>query len=111
MWQIVNMTLEKNGAGAKEKLWCVELIPKREKLLPKNEGMLEWLAKGIPRDKDEIVVWTMTILNGLGDHREPIFLRVRQRLVVFRDKKKAANAAREHSNESWTAKVREVRVA
>ena len=55
-------------------------------------------------------MWMVQVLEGVQDHRARQFARVRQRLVVFADRKEAARHAREETNEFWSGKLRRVRV-
>jgi hypothetical protein len=91
-------------------LWCVELVPKRRRLDKKDAARVADLTKGIPDDPDEALLWMVQAVGGLADAREPKFARDRQRLVVFRVKKKAAERARKETDEFWTGKVRPVKV-
>jgi len=47
---------------------------------------------------------------GLQDDREAQFARVRQRLVVFTERKQAAGRAKKETNEFWSGKVRQVKI-
>ena len=68
------------------------------------------MAVGIPRDEKQALFWVAQVLEGVRGHREAQFARVYQRLVVFTDRKEAARHASKETNESWTGKVRRVRV-
>ena len=47
------------------------------------------LAKGMPTEPGAALLWIAQVVGGLQDNREARFARVRQRLVVFTDKKVA----------------------
>ena len=68
------------------------------------------IAKGTPRKADEEFVWGLHILHGLTDNRTPIFARERQRLVVFENRRDAAERARRDTDDRWTGKVRAVKI-
>ena len=89
------------------RLWCVELIPKKE---PLSEARMMEMVKGMPNDPNGALKWMAQVVVGIGDEREASFARQRQRLVVFRVKAQAAKLARKQTNEFWTGKVREVRL-
>jgi hypothetical protein len=91
-------------------LWCVELIPKKKKMGEAEMKRAVRLARGMPNDPDKALWWMAEVFAGLSDDREPQFARVRQRLVVFTDKKKAGVQARKDTNEYWSGKVRPVKV-
>jgi hypothetical protein len=69
-----------------------------------------WLAKGIPSDPNEALMWMAQVCSGVQDDRVPQFARQRQRLVVFKVKADAAKLARKKTNEYWSGKVRRVGV-
>ena len=96
--------------GGLPKLWCVELVPKRKRLGERELKRAIWLAKGLPKDPDGALLWMAQVVGGLEDSRESHFARVRQRLVVFTDRKEAARRARKETGEFWRGMVREVRV-
>lgn len=89
------------------RLWCVELIPKKE---PLSEAKMMEMVKGMPNDPDGALLWMAQVVVGIGDERDSRFARQRQRLLVFRLKAQAAKLARKKTNEFWTGKVREVKV-
>ena len=99
-----------DGGGAAPKFWCVELIPKLERLTLRDKERIAELAKGMPDDPDSALVWVAQVLGGFSDERAARFARDRRRLVVYRKKGDAAERARKETNEFWTAKVRPVRV-
>jgi hypothetical protein len=68
------------------------------------------LSKGVPDDPIQALFWVARAVNGFGDHRTAHFARDRQRLVVFKSKRRAAERARRETNESWSGKVRAVRI-
>src|SRR5436190_2082305 len=76
-------TESKNGSGEHE-LWCVELVHKKKEMTDRDLAKVTWLAKGVPSDPDEALLWAAMILGGVADDRGPDFARVRQRLVVLR---------------------------
>jgi hypothetical protein len=90
------------------KLWCVELVPKGLRLTDADKEKALELAKGIPRDPKGALRRMAQVVGGLADHRDPRFLRVRQRLVVFTERKKALEKAKKEGNEFWSAHVRPV---
>jgi hypothetical protein len=96
--------------GGLPNLWCVEFVPIRKRLGETEKRTVLWLAKGIPKNETEALFWVAQVMGGLSDSREAHFARVRQRLVVYTDKKEAAKRARAETNEFWRAVVREVRV-
>jgi hypothetical protein len=99
-----------DGGGSAARLWCVEVVPKKRNLDMTDAKKVAKLAKGIPDDPDQALLWVAQVFSGFGDVRQAAFARHRQRLVVFRDKRRAAEFARKETNEFWTGKVREVRV-
>ena len=105
-----NRNLNLNNGGPTEKLWCVELVPKKKKLGEAEMKNAVRLAKGMPSDPDKALLWMAQIMAGLQDNRAAQFARARQRLVVFRDKRKAGAMAKKERNEFWSAHVRAVRV-
>jgi len=96
--------------GGLPNLWCVELVAIRKQLGETELRTALYLAKGIPSNPDEALLWMAQVMGGLSDDREAHFARSRQRLVVFTDKKEAAKRARTETNEFWRGVVREVRV-
>jgi hypothetical protein len=104
------VTTRLNDGGTAEELWCVELVPKLRRLTMDDARAAVKIAKGTPRNADEEFVWVMHILAGSGDERRPLFARERQRLVVFENKRDAAERARRKTNEFWTGKVRAVKI-
>jgi hypothetical protein len=102
------MTNSNNGGPGPE-LWCVELVPKPRRITMDDARRAVHIARGTPRDADEEFVWVVHILAGSGDERRPLFARERQRLVVFENKRDAAERARRKTNEFWTGKVRAVK--
>jgi hypothetical protein len=99
-----------NSGGAMPTLWCVELVPKRRNLTKADEERVLQMAKGMPSDPGQAFLWMVQVIGGMRDNREACFSRVRQRLVVFTERKKALAQARKEANESWSAHVRPVRV-
>ncbi len=104
------MILRHSRNGGRLQLWCVELVPKRTKTFQEETKEALRLAGGMPKNEIQAFSWMAQVLEGVRDHREPHFARVRQRLVVFTDRKAAARRARKETNEFWTGKVRRVRV-
>ena len=102
-------TESKNGSGEQE-LWCVELVHKKKEMTDRDLAKVTWLAKGVPSDPDGALLWAAMILGGVADDRGPDFARVRQRLVVFKNRKDALAMARKEENEFWSARVRQVRI-
>src|ERR1043165_7160568 len=92
-----------NNGGPAPTLWWVEVVPLRKKLGDADMKRAVELAKGTPSDPQKALGWLTT-------SRFACFARVRQRLVVFRGKKKAAGQAKEEASEFWSAHVRAVRV-
>ena len=99
-----------NGGGSAQELWCVELVPKRKKLSEADKEEAVQFSKGMPSDPGKALVWMAQALTGLGDYRTADFARDRQRLVVFKQKTRAAERARRETNECWSGKVRPVKV-
>jgi hypothetical protein len=64
----------------------------------------------MPPDDKGALLWLVQAVTGFIDERSPQFERDRQRLVVFREKRKAAERAKAKSNESWSGKVRPVKI-
>jgi hypothetical protein len=100
-------TSSKNGS-AEQDLWCVELVPKRKQLTDRDLKHAIWLARGIPADPIGELFWMAMVMGGLADDRGPDFARIRQRLVVFKNRKDALATARKEENEFWSARVRQV---
>ena len=96
--------------GGLPKLWCVEVVPKRRRLGEAEKKEALSLAKRIPSDHRLASLCMTAILSRLEDDRTAYFARMRQRLVVFTDKKEAARRASQETNESWQGRVRAVRV-
>ena len=88
----------------------MELVPKRKRLGETEMKEALRLAKGMPAEPQEALLWMAQVLGGLADNREAHFARVRQRLVVFTDRAEAARLARKETDEFWRGAVREVRV-
>jgi hypothetical protein len=86
------------------------LVPKKKKLGEAEIKRAVRLAKGMPNDPDKALRCMAEVFDGLSDNREPHFARVRQRLVVFIDRRKASVRARKETNEFWSGKVRSVRI-
>jgi hypothetical protein len=99
-----------NNGGPAPTLWCVELVPKKEKLGDADMKRAVQMAKGMPSDPQKALAWMAEVMVGMSDNRGAHFARVRQRLVVFKDRKKAAAHAKKIANEFWSAHVRPVRV-
>jgi hypothetical protein len=99
-----------NNGGPAPTLWCVELVPKKKKLRDADMKRAVQLAKGMPSDPEKALEWMAEVMTGMSDNRESCFARVRQRLVVFKDRKEAAAHAKKEANEFWSAHVRPVRV-
>jgi hypothetical protein len=96
--------------GGQAKLWCVELVPKKKRMSETEIKRVAALAKGMPEDPERARQWMAQVMAGVQDNREAQFARVRQRLVVFTERKRAAAQARKETNEFWSGKVRPVRV-
>jgi hypothetical protein len=96
--------------GAVAKLWCVELVPKLRRFTRNDALKVARLGKGIPSNPVKAEKWMVQVIAGLADERTARFARDRQRLVVFRVKRRAAERARKETNEFWTGKVREVKI-
>jgi hypothetical protein len=103
------MLLRRSRNGGPLQLWCVELVPKKWRTDQAELRQVLWLARGMPKDEMQALMWMAQVLAGVQDHRERQFARVYQRLVVFTDRKEAARHARKETNEYWTGKVRRVR--
>ena len=88
----------------------MELVPKRKKLSGANQEEAVRFAKGMPSDPDKALVWMAQAFTGLGDYRSAHLARERQRLVVFKEKARAAERARKETNEFWSGKVRPVKI-
>jgi hypothetical protein len=99
-----------NDGGTAEELWCVELVPKLRSITMDDARAAVRIARATPRNADEELVWGMHILRGLTDKRTPMFARERQRLVVFENKRDAAERARRDTDDRWTGKVRAVKI-
>jgi hypothetical protein len=95
---------------AQSKLWCVELVPKRKRLSDAEVKRVVGLAKGMPNDPEKARRWMAQVMAGVQDNREAHFARVRQRLVVFTERKEAAARAKKGTNEFWSGKVRPVKI-
>ena len=68
------------------------------------------LAKGMPSDPDKAMLWIAEAMAGFKDNREAQFARVRQRLVVFTEKKQASARAKKETNQFWLGIVRPVKI-
>jgi hypothetical protein len=104
------MLLGHSNNGGQAKMWCVELVPKKKKFGDAEMKRAVELAKGMPSDPDKALFWMAEIMAGLQDDREAHFARVRQRLVVFTDRKHATARAKKETNEFWSGKVRPVKI-
>jgi uncharacterized protein YpuA (DUF1002 family) len=96
--------------GGQARLWCVELVPKRKRLSEAEMKRTAVLAQGMPDDPEKARRWMAQVMAGVEDNREAKFARVRQRLVVFTDRKLAASRAKKETNEFWSGKVRPVKI-
>jgi len=111
MWQHPRLVMKNlNGGRSAQELWCVELVPKRKTLTGADKEEAVRFAKGMPSDPDKALVWMAQALTGLGDYQAAHFARDRQRLVVFKEKARAAERARKETNQFWAGKVRPVKV-
>ena len=111
LWQYPRLAMKNlNGGGSAQELWCVELVPKRKKLSEADQEEAVRFAKGMPSDPDKALLWMAQAFTGLGGYREAHFARERQRLVVFKEKSRAAERARRETNEYWSGKVRLVKI-
>jgi hypothetical protein len=99
-----------NGGGSAQELWCVELVPKLKQLSGADKEEAVRFAKGILSDPDKALLWMAQAFTGLEDSRTADFARDRQRLVVFKEKARAAERARRETNEYWSGKVRLVKI-
>ena len=100
----------RNNGKTPPQLWCVELVPIKEKLGTRERERAVWLARGIPRDPNQALMWMASVFCGLVENGERQFARVGQRLAVFEDRWRASQFAKKEQNEFWSAHVREVRV-
>jgi hypothetical protein len=111
LWQHPRLTMKNlNGGGSAQELWCVELVPKLKKLSGADKEKAVRFAKGMPSDQDKALVWMAQAFTGLGDYRTAHFARERQRLVVFKEKARAAERAGRETNEYWSGKIRLVKI-
>ena len=99
-----------DSGGAAPRLWCVEVVPKKRRLDESDARKVAKLAKGMPSEPVQALFWMAQVVGGFADMREAAFARQRQRLVVFRERRRAAEFARKKTNEFWTGKVRPVKV-
>ena len=104
------MLMRYSDNGGQAKLWCVELVPKRKRLSAAEMKRTAELAQGMPDDPEKARRWMAQVMAGVEDNREPRFARVRQRLVVFTDRKQAAQRAKKETNEFWSGKVQPVKI-
>ena len=88
----------------------MELIPKLKRLSGADKEEAVRFARGMPSDADKTLLWMAQAFTGLGDYRTAHFAWERQRLVVFKDKARAAGRARGETNEYWSGKVRVVKI-
>ena len=88
----------------------VELVPKKKKLGDTDMKRAVEMAKGMPSDPDKALTWMAEVMAGISDNREACFARVRQRLVVFTERKQAAQRAKKETDEFWSGKVRPVKI-
>jgi hypothetical protein len=111
LWQHPRLLMKNlNGGGSAQELWCVELVPKLKKPSGADKEEAVRFAKGMPSDPDKARVWMAQALTGLGDYRTADFARDRRRLVVFKEKARAAERARKETNDYWSGKVRAVKI-
>ena len=111
LWQHPHLLMKNlNGGGSAQELWCVELAPTRKKLSRADKEEAVRFAKGMPSDPDKALAWMAQAFTGLGDYRTAHFARERQRLLVFKEKARAAERAKRETNEYWSGKVRPVRI-
>jgi hypothetical protein len=111
LWQHSRLVMKNlNAGGSAQELWCVELVPKLKKLSGADQEAAVWFAKGMPSDPDKALAWMAQAFTGLGDYRTAHFARERQRLLVFKEKARAAERAKRETNEYWSGKVRPVRI-
>ena len=104
------MLMRYSNNGGQAKLWCVELVPKRKRLSEAEMKRAAALATGMPSDPEKALRWMAEVMAGVQDNREAQFARVRQRLVVFTERKQAAQRAKKETNEFWSGKVRPVKI-
>jgi hypothetical protein len=111
LWQHPRLAMKNlNGGGSAQELWCVELVPTRKKLSRADKEEAVRFANGIPSDPDKALAWMAQAFTGLSDNRAAHFARERQRLVVFKEKARAAERAKQEANEYWSGKVRLVKI-
>jgi hypothetical protein len=102
LWQHPRLAMKNlNGGGSAQELWCVELVPTRKKFSRADKEEAVRFAKGMPSAPDKALVWMAQAFTDLGDYRTAHFAWERQRLVVFKEKARAAERARRETNEYW----------
>ena len=86
------------------------MVPKRKRLSEAEIKRTAELAKEMPNDPEKARRWMAQVMAGVEDNREAQFARVRQRLVVFTNRKHATARAKKETNEFWSGKVRPVKI-